>query len=426
MPTRLSSTSDLLPEGPDRVNLLQRSEQELLARILQHAESLSAAQAELLPLVQKAVARAVGEVLLQRSAEEVGIEIVEILKKQGPHPPKAEPILPDTGPHPPKPPLPPGPGTEEPLTGPHPPKPPGPGSAEPVTGPHPPKPTGPPGPGQVKPLTGPHPPKPPTPPGPGQVQPGKVPVPNKQPARKPLSPPQGPHPPKPPGPGATAKKTMGNAIESPVELREYPQEMKAVFATAEEFLMPSELRDLMRFTLAHELDFEISEVVSPGVTSRGSIDEEYRRSRVLMRLAEHEERLLERIRGLLPRVFRKLKMPPFEPGRAEVQITASNHGDFFRDHSDNGHPEIASRALTFVYFFHTEPKPFRGGELRLYDSRFNGEYFARAGASRVIVPEQNQMVFFPSELVHEIRPVECPSQKFEHSRFTVNGWLHRR
>lgn len=189
--------------------------------------------------------------------------------------------------------------------------------------------------------------------------------------------------------------------------------------------MPSELSELMRFTLAHERDFVISEVVSPGVTNGETIDEEYRRSRVLMHLAEHEKQMLERIRPMLPKLFRKLKMPPFAPTRAEIQITASNHGDFFRDHSDNGHAEIASRALTFVYFFHTEPRPFRGGELRLYDSLYNGEYWVRNGHGQVIVPEQNQMVFFPSELVHEITPVVCPSQQFEHSRFTVNGWLHR-
>jgi 2OG-Fe(II) oxygenase superfamily len=427
MPPRSESISDSLSKDPkERVNLLLRHEQELLARVLQHTEMLSTTQAELLPLMQRAIARAVGELIMQRSAEGVGIEIVEILKKQGPHPPKAEP-LPESGPHPPKPPSPPGPGQVEPLTGPHPPKPPGPGQVEPLTGPHPPRP---PGPGQAapskapvpakapgsKPIAPPASPHPPKPPGPGAAKPMKVPAPPKPPA--------GPHPPKPPGPGATRK--MSSGVESATMVRANPAELRAVCATAEEFLMPSELQELMRYTLARERDFEISEVVSPGVTGRGTVDDEYRRSRVLMRLAEHEERLLKRLRGMLPLVCRKLGMEPFEPGRAEVQITASNHGDFFRDHSDNGHAEIASRALTFVYFFHREPKPFQGGELRLYDSRFAGDYWVRLGAGRVIVPEQNQMVFFPSELVHEITPVVCPSQSFEHSRFTVNGWLHRR
>jgi SM-20-related protein len=198
-----------------------------------------------------------------------------------------------------------------------------------------------------------------------------------------------------------------------------------VYATAEEFLMPEELEELVRYTRGHEADFIVSEVVSPGVQGIGTVDHEYRRSHVLLNLAEHEARFLERIRGMLPGVFEKLGMKPFEPARAEVQITASNDGDFFRDHSDNGHSEIASRALTFVYFFHAEPKPFRGGDLRLYDSRRKGDVWVRQGMGQVIVPEQNQLIFFPSELVHEITRVTCPSKSFGDSRFTVNGWLHR-
>ena len=412
MSTRLS----VLDPGDmeSRARLLSRHEQELLARILQHAETLSAESAELLPLVQAAIVRAVGELLLLRSAEETAAGIVQTLKKQGPHPPKAEPFQPlrDDGPHPPNPP---GPGEVEPLPGPHPPKPPGPGEVVPLTGPHPPKP---PGPGATKPLTGPHPPKPP---GPGQVQPAKKPLVPKPPAKAPGPPPGGPHPPKPPGPGATSLRKATAVFPAPIGARG----LRAVAATAEEFLMPSELRELMRYTLEHEHDFAFSEVVSPGVPGQGTVDANYRRSRVLMDLGAHEQRMLDRIQGLLPMVFRKLGMEPFEPGRAELQITASNDGDFFRDHSDNGHPEIASRALTFVYFLHEEPKPFRGGELRIYDSRFNGEYWVRQGSAKVIVPEQNQMVFFPSDLVHEITPVVCPSRRFGQSRFTVNGWLHR-
>jgi hypothetical protein len=114
MSTRLS----VLDPGDmeSRARLLSRHEQELLARILQHAETLSAESAELLPLVQAAIVRAVGELLLLRSAEETAAEIVQTLKKQGPHPPKAEPFQPlrDDGPHPPKPP---GPGEVEPLPG---------------------------------------------------------------------------------------------------------------------------------------------------------------------------------------------------------------------------------------------------------------------------------------------------------------------
>ena len=107
------------------------------------------------------------------------------------------------------------------------------------------------------------------------------------------------------------------------------------------------------------------------------------------------------------------------------RLRPAAHGDFFRLHCDNEQDEIASRELTFVYFFHREPKGFCGGDLRIYDSRWeNGEYVS-AGNYQTIVPEQNQMVLFLSSLVHEITPVECPSGALGDSRFTINGWLHR-
>jgi Rps23 Pro-64 3,4-dihydroxylase Tpa1-like proline 4-hydroxylase len=78
-----------------------------------------------------------------------------------------------------------------------------------------------------------------------------------------------------------------------------------------------------------------------------------------------------------------------------------------------------------VYFFHREPKTFRGGDLRIYDSRWENGRYEPTENYRNIVPRQNQMVFFVSSLAHEITPVECPSGAFADSRFTVNGWIHR-
>ena len=184
------------------------------------------------------------------------------------------------------------------------------------------------------------------------------------------------------------------------------------------------MNEVIQYALAHEADFALSEVVAPGDGGSG-IDYEYRRSRVLMDLGAHQTLILNRIQAALPLVMQKLGSEVFPITRIEAQMTASNDGDFFRHHNDNGQDEIASRELTFVYFFHREPKAFQGGELRLYDSRLeNGEYCS-TGQYQTIVPEQNQIVFFPSSLLHEITPVQCPSRAFADSRFTVNGWFHR-
>jgi SM-20-related protein len=176
--------------------------------------------------------------------------------------------------------------------------------------------------------------------------------------------------------------------------------------------------------LEREADFHFSEVVSPGV-SGGLVDFEHRRSRVLCDLGAPGTALLDRVRACLPRILPKLNHGQFPITREESQITASNHGDYFRWHCDNSQEEIATREITFVYFFHREPREFRGGELRIYDSRWENGGYVPTHNYRSIVPQQNQLVLFPSALAHEITPVECPSGTFASSRFTVNGWFHR-
>lgn len=220
-------------------------------------------------------------------------------------------------------------------------------------------------------------------------------------------------------------KVSASCIEgTSVAVAESHEVLPAQCVIFEEFIVPAELERLTRYALEHETDFRVSEVLSPGVTG-GKIDHEHRRSRVLSEPGEELNPLLERVRACLPRVLPKLGLAAFPVANEEAQITASNHGDFFHWHSDNAQEEIASREITFVYFFHREPKRFHGGELRIYDSLpYNGTYVPTTNY-RGIVPRQNQIVFFRSSLAHEITPVECPSGAFGDSRFTVNGWFHR-
>ncbi len=205
---------------------------------------------------------------------------------------------------------------------------------------------------------------------------------------------------------------------------EKPPILRANCVVLDEFLAPEELADLTRFAISHEVDFRASEVVSPR-SENGVVNYDHRRSRVLMDLPRHEEIMFERIKTVLPQVLGKLGMPEFDIASVEAQITASNDGDYFHFHSDNGSDPVASRRLTFVYFFHREPKQFEGGELRIHDAKFEDGAYASEGSYQAIVPQQNQIVFFPCELLHEITPVTCASQQFSDSRFTLNGWLRQ-
>jgi Rps23 Pro-64 3,4-dihydroxylase Tpa1-like proline 4-hydroxylase len=229
--------------------------------------------------------------------------------------------------------------------------------------------------------------------------------------------PTAPQPPK----GSIARFAQ-DAREIAVQTR--PSYLKARCVVLDEFLAPQELEELTRFTLEHEPEFRTSEVISPTAES-GVVSDEHRRSRVLMDAGRFQQLMLERIRGVMPEILEKLAMEKITVSSFEAQITASNDGDFFRSHNDNGSETVASRYLTFVYFFHREPRQFEGGNLRIHDARLEGETYVSAGSYEEVSPRQNQIVFFPCELLHEITPVKCAAGQFADSRFTLNGWLHR-
>jgi Rps23 Pro-64 3,4-dihydroxylase Tpa1-like proline 4-hydroxylase len=116
-------------------------------------------------------------------------------------------------------------------------------------------------------------------------------------------------------------------------------------------------------------------------------------------------------------------MAEFPLGRIEIQMTASGDGDYFRMHRDGD--DTSTRALSFVYFFHREPRRFSGGELRIFDSELVEDQPVPTDRSQILSPRQDVLVLFPSNNEHELLPVRVPSNSFGDSRFTVNGWIHR-
>ena len=124
-------------------------------------------------------------------------------------------------------------------------------------------------------------------------------------------------------------------------------------------------------------------------------------------------------------MLERLGILPFHVAPIEAQITASNHGDFFRKHMDNSYGVHRRRVLSYVYYFHRTPRRFAGGELLLYPTWHEDGRVVFATKPRTIMPRQNRIVFFPSSALHEIRMVRCPSWELADSRFTVNGWVSR-
>jgi SM-20-related protein len=257
---------------------------------------------------------------------------------------------------------------------------------------------------------------------------GKTPSqPQPKPAPKPPAPSPRPEPediPIPPSPAPPGMSASKRSLAGTTAVLERPAVVRVQCVVLDEFLAPQEMQELSRFTLEHEADFCVSHVVSRDSTE-GVVSENHRRSRVFMELGNQQDLILARIQSALPLVLSRLNIEQFPVTSVEAQITASNDGDFFRGHSDNSDPTTASRRLTFVYFFHREPRRFSGGELRIHDSRNGRDRQIATGSYQTIVPQQNQIVFFPCCALHEITPVECPSGLFADSRFTLNGWLHK-
>jgi len=359
--------------------ILSPRERELLTSILQNSKAVSSGNPEIQSAVTAAISRSVGETVAQRAFALLGSSIVEqIVAGSGLSAGTAESMAADPG------------GSVFPasLSGLRSPVPPGAPSPSPV-------PPGAPSPSPVPPGA---PAKSPVPPGTSQRLRQSLPV------------------------GQEAQRSGGNVAS--VGVLEASPQVQAQCVVLDEFLAPQELNELINFALVHETEFRNSQVISPGGNPE-VIDYNHRRSRVLMDLGSHEEIIVGRIRGVLPRVLDQLGVERFPVTNVEAQITASNDGDFFAEHSDDSQETIASRRITFVYFFHCEPTQFEGGELRLYDSRRLAEQQIKAGSYQSITPRQNQIVFFPCSLLHEITPVKCPSRAFADSRFTLNGWLHK-
>jgi len=152
---------------------------------------------------------------------------------------------------------------------------------------------------------------------------------------------------------------------------------------------------------------------------------DYRRSMILHSFPEFSQIVVNRIQAILPDVFRKLNLPSFAIAEIEAQLTSHNDGNYYKVHNDNGSPDTATREFTYVYYFHQEPKAFSGGELLIYDSKIENNFYVKADSYKRVEPRNNSIVFFLSRYLHEVLPVNCPSKAFADSRFTINGWVRR-
>ena len=197
------------------------------------------------------------------------------------------------------------------------------------------------------------------------------------------------------------------------------QEQPAPFVRTVDFLTSEQQELIWKHVQAHARTFSSSRIEG------GQLRTEYRNSHVMKKdkLAAITPFFLDRVLDTLAEVCPRIQISPFTPGRREIQLTMHLDGEFFKVHKDSADSGIPrTRRVTFVYYFHSDPRRFRGGDLLLFDTDLERDLCTNKYTR--IPPTNNSMILFPSDFYHQVTPVICESERFEHGRFTLNGWLH--
>jgi SM-20-related protein len=121
----------------------------------------------------------------------------------------------------------------------------------------------------------------------------------------------------------------------------------------------------------------------------------------------------ERLATMLPHIQSVFRIDLMEP-EIELYVHAYNDGTYFDRHADTHGGGNWRRRISCVYYVHRRPRAFDGGDLVVYDQH---------GSAHPIPAEHNSAIFFPANLLHEVRRVRCPSREFADSRFSINVWI---
>jgi len=202
-----------------------------------------------------------------------------------------------------------------------------------------------------------------------------------------------------------------------------------------DFLPKSERRRLFDWALANSKAFAAATVTSGKGGDEGAPNPQQRIALTTRKLEGIEGELTPHLTGALDRIMELTGYSGATPSSLELELAAHGDGAHYIPHLDiplgkdrvplgawNGE----DRALSAVYYFHSEPKRFSGGELRLFRFGTTWDCSDADPASYVdLEPIDNSLVVFPSWAMHEVRPVRCPSGEFRDYRFALNCWYCR-
>lgn len=156
-----------------------------------------------------------------------------------------------------------------------------------------------------------------------------------------------------------------------------------------------------------------------------TIDHDRRISSTLALGKADKDLFYQKIQPRLDELRSLFLMPKMSYKKMEIKMTAHSQGGFFNIHQD-GFTDVqgSTRHLSWLYYFHLQPKRYSGGDLILFDStrvlkthRFHEEKYTR------YIPVDNQLVCFPSYFYHGVTPVELLQPGFESNRFAISGHI---
>jgi SM-20-related protein len=180
-----------------------------------------------------------------------------------------------------------------------------------------------------------------------------------------------------------------------------------------QFLGEELICSLLEHARANESKFKVTKV---GEGNDRRVDPSARISKGLRDIGKSGPAIEAKILSLLPKTANSLGIPPFEAAGVELELVAHGEGAFFKRHVDSpSHMSGRRRMISGVYYFHAQPRIFKGGALRLHA--------IEGGAFVDIEPHNDTLAVFPSWALHEVLAVNCPSGRFIDSRFAINCWV---
>src|SRR5690242_1351733 len=188
----------------------------------------------------------------------------------------------------------------------------------------------------------------------------------------------------------------------------------------EGFLSEDERRALIDWAIAEEAAFKPAKVFYGEGGNLRRLDPARRNALKHEGIGPLEPMMHSALLDALPRIMDAAGYHGPEPRSIEFELNAYGDGAHFAPHIDiplgrnrkpAGQQAGEDRVISVVYYFHSEPKAFSGGALRLY--RFGADPDAAGPDDSVLFePAQNSLVVFPSWAMHKVEPVHCPSTQF--------------